>query len=372
MFRFYISIFCACICASRSLGQTYIDGFINHRYEVKKKSDPKRSIASENEDTNEIQLKLKKSKTTGATKVLNEVQQPLVSAQEVPLKPDKPLIIEKANKENAPQPAEPTINEQLSSIVSSQSDNIQTFYKEQIHPEDNRLNRLEFDLSTGLTYNESKSNYAYRSYNSSYNHLKLRPAIWLTPLVGISLSHEFSLAADIDSTVGSSRSIAKYEITQVGINFRKFMGLSRQDVSLEYGLQFLDSKLTVPSDDTSRNKLKSSGIGLGLKTKIPLTSHFLWSAGFVLFPRMQHQEDSTSIAIHSGNNSNNVKFDLELGGEYKLDRENQIIFSLVSTSEKNYFEGTAALTDPKTGTSPTNVSITNMFSQFIIGYRWSR
>ncbi len=181
-----------------------------------------------------------------------------------------PAVTAEAPVANTNVAQEPSIGEQAQSLFSSEAEKIYDFYREQIHPDDIRNNRLELDVLPVVAYNDSSSNYSYRNYQSYFNAMNIKSNIWFTPLIGISGQVMFSLAADVDSLeANKSRIPAKYEFVDMGINFRKFFGISRKSSSLEFSILYSDDKMSVPSDNTSRPRLKSSGIGVGLKARIP-------------------------------------------------------------------------------------------------------
>ncbi|MNL23516.1 hypothetical protein D3C87_1449090 [compost metagenome] len=225
-------------------------------------------------------------------------------------------------------------------------------------------------MSPTAVYNDSSSNYSFREYQSFFNALKVRANVWLTPLIGVSGQILFSFAADVDSVTDNSRIGTKYELMDVGLNFRKFFGISRKSNSLELSVLYNENKMTPASDNTSRAKLTTSGFGIGMKARLPTSFTYAWVLGGSFFPRLQHDEGETGIIINSGSMEESARIGVDLGGEWKFDRESQLIWNLGLSSERNVFDGTASLPDPSTGTAPTNVSVTNTLYMFSLGYRW--
>ncbi|MBV2168199.1 MAG: hypothetical protein KUL82_05775 [Bdellovibrio sp.] len=361
-----------------TFAQTGLEGFSSGRYEVRKSKVPTkgRHPASEGEagavvtDSDGLKVRtLKASELAAEEKVRKEEEQKKL-AEEKKQEAEKAAAVP-APKEVEVEVQEPTISEQAESLFSSKAEKIYDFYREQIHPDDIRNNRVEIDLTPVVSYTDSQSNYSFRDYQSFFNALKIKSNVWFTPLIGVSGQIMFSLAADVDSLAADkSRIPAKYEFVDLGVNFRKFFGVSRKSSSVEFSVLYSDNKMTVPSDNTSRARLKSQGFGMGLKARIPTSANYSWVVGGTFFPRLQHTESATGVAISSGSPEESIRIGLDLGGEWKFTREGQMIWNLGLSAERNVFDGAAGLPDPSTGSTPSNVSVTNSLYMFSLGYRW--
>lgn len=363
-----------------SSAQVGLEGFSSGRYEVRKSN--KRNPASETAPvvtdsdgvavrtlkTSELEAEEKARKEAEARKKAEENQVVTTTAPAVSAKPAVEKVVD---TEDSSEVLEPGIGEQAESLFSNKAGRIYDFYREQIHPDDIRKNRLELEVMPVVAYNDSQSNYGFRDYQSFFNALNIRANVWFTPLIGVSGRILFSFAADVDSvTADQSRIPARFEMVDVGVNFRKFFGVSRKANSLEFSVLLSDSKMTVPSDNTSRARLKTQGLGLGLKGRIPTSADYAWTVGGSFFPRLQHSESETGVAIQSGASEESVRIGLDVGGEWKFTRESQMIWNLGASVERNVFDGTAGIPDPSTGLTPNNVSVTNAFYMLSLGYRW--
>lgn len=363
-----------------SSAQVGLEGFSSGRYEVRKSN--KRNPASETAPvvtdsdgvavrtlkTSELEAEEKARKEAEARKKAEENQVVTTTAPAVSAKPAVEKVVD---TEDSSEVLEPGIGEQAESLFSNKAGRIYDFYREQIHPDDIRKNRLELEVMPVVAYNDSQSNYGFRDYQSFFNALNIRANVWFTPLIGVSGRILFSFAADVDSvTADQSRIPARFEMVDVGVNFRKFFGVSRKANSLEFSVLLSDSKMTVPSDNTSRARLKTQGLGLGLKGRIPSSADYAWTVGGSFFPRLQHSESETGVAIQSGASEESVRIGLDVGGEWKFTRESQMIWNLGASVERNVFDGTAGIPDPSTGLTPNNVSVTNAFYMLSLGYRW--
>ncbi|UXR65646.1 hypothetical protein EZJ49_05190 [Bdellovibrio bacteriovorus] len=377
--------------ASESSAQVGLEGFSSGRYEVRKSNQRRPAsetapvvtdsdgmavrtlkaseLEAEEKARKEAEAKKAAEKAAAEQKKIEE-QKAAEATAVAPVTPAKPTV-EKAVDTDSSEVQEPGIGEQAESLFSNKAGKIYEFYREQIHPDDIRNNRLELDVMPVVAYNDSQSNYGFREYQSFFNALNIRANVWFTPLIGVSGRILFSFAADVDSVAADqSRVPAKYEMVDLGVNFRKFFGVSRKANSLEFSVLLSDSKMTVPTDNTSRARLKTQGLGLGLKGRIPTSADYAWTVGGSFFPRLQHSESETGVAIESGAFEESVRVGLDVGGEWKFTRESQMIWNLGVSVERNIFDGATGIPDPSTGLTPNNVSVTNAFYMLSLGYRW--
>ncbi len=240
-----------------------------------------------------------------------------------------------------------------------------------VHPDDNRLNLFEINFASGLFYNQASSSHSFRQYSSFAPHILVGGTFWISPQFATFGQTIITQGADISSDPKlHSRVAVKHELTDIGVKIRKHFGSSRKANSVEAGLQFSEYRLTIPSDETKRVKLKSTGLGLLLLTRVPVSPSFSWVFGAEFFPRMNHQETATALDLQSGTGVETSRFSLQLGGEFKLSREHQVTWNLKSIIEKNQFTGPASQIDPETSSAASGVSVSNSLTIFSFGYRW--
>lgn len=270
-----------------------------------------------------------------------------------------------------PTEEEPTITQQAQSIFSADPERVLDFYQSQFDESDPRRNKIEISFAPSYVTNDSSSNYSYRDYRSVFTGMNLGANVWLTPAVGIGGNFMFSLGADTSGdAVSDTRSPARYEFLDAGLKFRQFFGFSQTSKSLEFDVLYSDYKFNVDSDDAYRAKLKTTGLGLKMTLRLPSSNDVAWLIGGSFYPRLQHTEQKAGADIGSGSNTENVRMGVQLGSEIKLSRDSQIFYEASATSEKNLFDGTAKSVDPAMGLTPKNVSVTNTFYMFSLGYRW--
>lgn len=271
------------------------------------------------------------------------------------------------------QPAEqePTITQQAQSIFAADPEKVLDFYQAQFDEKDSRRNKVEISFAPSYVTNESSSNYSFRDYRSVFTGMNLGANVWLTPAVGIGGNFMFSLGADTSGdAVTGTRSPARFEFLDAGLKFRQFFGFSPTSKSVQFDVLYSDYKMNVNADDAYRAKLKSSGLGLKMTLRLPSSNDVAWLVGGSFYPRLQHTESKAGVEVNSGNNTENVRMGVQLGSEIKLSRESLIFYEASMSSEKNLFDGTAKTADPATGLTPKNVSVTNTFYLFSLGYRW--
>jgi hypothetical protein len=270
-----------------------------------------------------------------------------------------------------PAAEEPTLSQQAQSLFSADPETVIGFYQGQFEASDSRNNKVEISFSPSFVTNDSSSNYSYRNYRSVYTGVNLGANVWLTPAIGVGGNFMFSLGADTSGdAVTATRSPARYEFLDMAMKFRQFFGFTKLSKSVEFDVLYSDYKFNVNADDVYRAKLKTSGLGLKMTLRLPASPDVAWLIGGSFHPRLQHAESKAGADISSGNNIENVRLGIQLGSEIKLSRASQIFYEAALMSEKNIFEGSARLADPVTGSIPKNVSVTDTFYIFSLGYRW--
>ncbi|KYG66824.1 hypothetical protein AZI86_07245 [Bdellovibrio bacteriovorus] len=360
-------LFVMMIVSSTSYAQVGLEGFSSGRYEVRKTKPTHRKPTSEGPAETKTETTTSTAVAPGAaatTTMTTTVATPTPVTEASPT----PTVV--ATTSAAVEAQEPSISEQAESLFSSKAEKVYDFYRVQVHPDDVRNNKVELEVMPVIGYTDSQSNYSYRDYQSLFEALKIKTNVWFTPLIGVSGQLMFSFAADMDSVSGSSRVPTKYEYLDLGINFRRFFGVSRLSNSMEFAVLYSDSKVNVESDNTSRPRLKTSGFGMALKARVPTSESYAWTFGGSFYPRLQHSESETGVDIKSGTSDENIRLGVDLGGEFKFTRESQLIWNLGLSTEKNTFDGAASLPDPHTSATPDNVSVTNSLIMFSLGYRW--
>ncbi len=275
-------------------------------------------------------------------------------------------------KEEEPVRA-PTLKEEAAGLIGPESQKILDFYKEQIHADDIRNNRIEIQGGPGLVYQGSSSNYSYRNYTSFFSSMDLSSNVWMMPSIGVNGRIMFSFGASLPGDgATSSRIPVKYEDIDLGVKFRRFFGLSRMASSVNFDFLYSESKLNAPADNTDKAILNSKGFGMKLSSRIPTSASYAWIFGGTFYPRLVHREDGVGISISSGTPSESTRLGLNIGAEVKFSRESQIVYDLSVSTERNTFTGTANPADAETGLTPTNVIVTNTLVMFTFGYRWGR
>jgi hypothetical protein len=338
------------------------EGVAHGRYQIKKVAP---ALVPESQRKNKLR--------TPASEEENKAQVQEAPAEKPVPSPARLEYYQTGEPKEEPNIPSPTLKEEAQSLVGTDTEKVLSFYKEQIHPDDIRNNRIEIQASPSLVYNGSQANYSFRSYSSFFSAMDIASNVWMTPSIGLTGRVLFSFGATVggDSST-SSTTLARYEDLDFGIKFRRYFGISRMANSIEFDLLYSDHQMQTPSDNIYRPTIDSAGLGLKMISRIPTSANFAWIFTGSFFPRLQHKEDKTGIDIRSGSPGENTRVGVSAGSEVKFSRESQIIYDLGITTERNTFDGTASPLDPDTNKNPTNVSVTNTFVMFSFGYRWAR
>jgi hypothetical protein len=275
-------------------------------------------------------------------------------------------------KSNAePDASPPTITQHVVDLVTGEGKAFIEAYKEQVHPDDIRLNQVELQINMGLHYQDSKSNYYFRNYTSYAPSYGLYGRFWPSPLIGFSVGTATTLGGDVSAN-NKNVTPAKHETNNLALEFRQFYGVSRKSPSIEYGFDFFDYKFEVSTLNTVRNIQKTSGVGVHAYARYPSSPNFSWVFGGKFFPRVNHAESPAAIEIYSGDGPSSSRISMSLGGEFKLTRQNQVIVDMTLTQDKHQYTGNANVTDPETAATPSGVSVIQSNVFFNLGYRWGQ
>jgi hypothetical protein len=262
-----------------------------------------------------------------------------------------------------------TLGERMDVWVGNQPEFIKK-YKEAVHHEDVRLNRMEITIQPGFLSAKARSNYYYRDTTSKSAALGIGANIWLTPFFGVKLESLSSNGADIEGQTSDERLAAKHDWFDLSLSIRKFAGLSRRSNTLELGLDYSDYHLNVPADTTIRSRLRTTGFGVHMNLRVPLTQHYAHNFGFQYFPSLDHKEDYSSLDISSGQKNEASRVGIGTGGDFIFSRSTQLTWSLKWYYENINFKGDAGSPEPGATVLPSNSSVKNEYILFGAGYRW--
>lgn len=282
----------------------------------------------------------------------------------------QPVAIPPKDEKAAEAAVTPSYADQVKDLVSGRNEPI-VAYKEQVHPDDIRRNQIEINISPGILYYDSKSSFSYRNCRSYSPVVFAGGEIWWTPFIGLYGQYGMTSGADVvENGAINSRIPVTYELIEGGLDFRSFFGMSRRSNSMTFGIHYLENKFIVPSDNLFRSRTKSSGIGFHFQGRFPVAPSYSWILGAKMEPRISHTEYGTALNLQSGSSPESSRMTLQLGGEFKLSREHQMIWMLSTSLEKNQFTGSANMTDPETSLTPQGTSVTQTMSLLTLGYRW--
>ncbi|GIL18787.1 MAG: hypothetical protein BroJett040_25380 [Oligoflexia bacterium] len=340
-------------------------GLQSGRYQVKTSSAP--AVTEGDEDPVPMPESLKKKKNKKPKKAPASEAAPVAARPE----PAKAIEIKESQTEKDTKD-EASFSDQMKSLIDGDRSQIEA-YKEQVHSDDVRLNRVEIEVTPGVMYNASRASMSYRNYQQFAPTLGFGAELWLTPLFGIRGKVTNTMGSDVSSNASTTNRVpAKNEWSDLALDFRKYFGLSRKSNSLTFGLHYSNYQFLVPSDELTRIRTRSSGFGVHLVGRLPTAPSYTWVFGGFVQPRLTHVEASTGLNLQSGTGQESSKIGISLGGEFKMSRQHQIIWELGTQFERNQFNGSSNIVDTETGVVAQSVSVTNSWSFFSLGYRWGR
>lgn len=255
-------------------------------------------------------------------------------------------------------------------LLGGSQENVQQ-YKRLLHPYDIRQNMVEVGASAGVFYQNSASNYWYRRYYSYGPLVSAEATLWLTPFLGFKGEFSTSLASDMNGNPEGTRRIpADHQWWSGGLRFRKSFGLDRKSSHLLIGVDFNESRLTVPADDPDRIRLRTSGMALSLGIQVPSTLTHHWELGVRLLPRGDQHEGKTGSSVRSGFKQQTYSIGFWLGSRFILDRKNQYFWQISHYLDKSLYDGQANQADPLTGIQPAGVQVSIGTTILRFGYTW--
>lgn len=339
--------------------------FVKPRYVIKKESSNTFEVQSVSPDDN----KSKNFKTLSKEK--SEIRKPASAEMGVSLEDSKVTNDKNLSSNNSTEMSKETVKTEAANNLPS-SNEIQKTQAKLI--KDVSEKTIELYLMSYFQYNDSTSNYSYRTYNSFFNALELGGKINITESVGVNALYNFSIGADVDGDRAShSKSFVKYNDLQTAISFKIRPNNSSVDVvPVELNILYLDKRMILPTDDVDRVSLKSSGLGIGVKTPLDQNRKPLWDLDISFFPNLQHKEDGTALNMSSGNHKQSSLSEIGINHILFENDRNKLFLRTELQIEKNYFDGPATLQDPKTSNTPSNVSVTNSSLKFSLGFSWGK
>lgn len=241
--------------------------------------------------------------------------------------------------------------------------------RKQIHPQDPRANVLSIEVAPAYFYNDSNSGYSFRRYTSNGPGFGLGANLWFTPFFGLQSKFFSSVGASVRSG-GTDMVPMDVQTFEAGFRFRKHFGYSRKAPQLLWGIDYTDSMNKINSEASTVIGRKTSGLSLSMGAVIPTSTTYAHTMTIDIRPRMNHAEQATQVDVKSGGNSETNSLSLSLGGEWNLDRRNQVFWRSQYSVERNLFKGQVTTMDPHNDQTPDGVSVTNTLLMFYFGFKW--
>lgn len=272
----------------------------------------------------------------------------------------------------AAAPAEgtpPPVTAQVKELILGGSAEEIDEYNAKIHPQDPRANVLSISFAPAYYYQGSASEYSFRRYTSNGPGFGAGMNLWFTPFFGIQSKYFSSVTGSVKS---GTNSMVPMEVTtfEAGVRFRKHFGYTRKAARLSWGLDYHDAKDKISRDSTNNIGRSTSGLSLALEGEVPASNTYAHTFEVSVRPRQHHSERSTTSEARSGTRNETNALSLGLGGQWVLDRRNQVFWKTHYSVERNLYAGEASEIDPHTDAAPGGVSVTNSLVIFYFGFRW--
>lgn len=262
----------------------------------------------------------------------------------------------------------PPVTQQVRDLFLGEQEEINE-YRTKIHSQDPRKNVVQISFAPGYYFNNSQSTYSYRRYNSNGPAMGLGMNLWLTPFFGIHTKYFTNMSSSIRSG-GTNMVPTDVQSLEAGIRFRKHFGTSRKSSHLSWGLDYTDAVNKIGKDATTAIGRRSAGLGVALEAVVPVTNGYAHTIQVNAYPRLKHNEITTGATVKSGVKAETNGIGFGLGGQWTLDRHNQVFWKAQYTIERNLFKGAASAVDPHTGATPEGVSVTNTTGVIYFGFSW--
>jgi hypothetical protein len=238
--------------------------------------------------------------------------------------------------------------------------------------DERRFTMLELSFAPGYLYNNSQSTFSPRNYFVNAPTMNVDASVWTSPNFGVHTNFNGSLNANVSDSSNNTRNASVSEQWfSAGARARSFFGDGPWAPTLQFGIDYREFEFRLPSDTLLRNKLTTTGLLILLDAEIP-TRHFgSWILGGEFGPKLSHRESSNAIEFRSGDDPQTTSVGMHFGSKFRFDHTQSIFWKISYGIEKNLFSGTTTVNDPVTGLPQTNVSVTDSFSLFQLGYTWS-
>lgn len=260
------------------------------------------------------------------------------------------------------------VTEQVKQLFLGSEEDIDE-YKKAVHREDPRSNIIDISLAPAYFYNGSKSSYLFHNYNTQGTGFGLGVNFWLTPFFGLHSDFFSSVSASVKNAGSNAVSLDRQDFNG-GFRFRKHFGTNRKSPYLSWGLDYHDSSTKISKQATEAVGRRASGLSLTLEGVVPTSVVYAHTFKIDVRPRLHHSETSTGVEVKSGSKNTSNSIGLSLGGQWTLDRKNQVFWHGRYSVEQTLYEGDASQADPRTGVTPNGVSTTDSLLMFYFGFKW--
>lgn len=260
------------------------------------------------------------------------------------------------------------VAQQVKNLFGGTDEDIQEV-RAAIHPEDPRTNVVEISMAPAYFYADSQSTYSYRRYSTNGPGFGLGMNVWLTPFFGVQSRYFASVSSGVRSG-GTDMVPVDIQTFDAGLRFRKHFGYTRKAAHINWGIDYHDETNKIGREATTVVGRKSSGLALSLEAVVPTSVTYAHTLQVDVRPRMKHSEQATAVEVKTGSKAETNAVGISVGGQWTLDRRNQVYWRGQYSVERNLFKGSASQADPNTGNTPDGVGVTNNLMMIYFGFKW--
>lgn len=270
----------------------------------------------------------------------------------------------------SPTPAPPPANSQLEVTVNPSDENgtvVVPIAESVDSPDSSRViegrkeGLLEVGLGSGFLYENSTSSYSYRQYSMAAPIYSVDAKVWLSSDFGVGASTYSTMGATVSD--GTRDLAATRSEISAGLYYRNY--ISNERVFL-VGVEFQDQQLRIPTDATTKLKLKTTGVRLSVQGVWDS-----WRMGFSVAPKLDHEE-TADAGTRSGSSVEAYRVGFEIGRRWPFSSTNAMHIRLRHDVEQASFSGPATSPDRVTGATPDGVGVTSGTTVIQFGFDWGQ
>lgn len=283
-----------------------------------------------------------------------------------------PTPVSKTSSQSAPPPIVVSPRPVAPKIFKAQEEVLEVTPAQDAYddiPYDISKNFLEVTTDTFLVYNDSRSNYKYRNYNTFSQGLGIGVDVWIERDIGIETVYKTTVNGHTGGMDRSTQMNSTERWFDFSLQIRNEFESSRSPYFVsKIGFSSYQKKL--PVDNLDRSTLETSGPKLEFELYFPTSNTQMWNLGLELKPFQTHKEKAVGANLGSGDNPKTWAWGLGLGHRTIFNRKYQFFWKVNYHFEKTLFTGDTKQNDPWAGAILSDVPVNNSFLFLNLGFIW--